>query len=51
MEIREPSYSVGGNANWHSHYGDWGSSTPSFIKMHEVRHERGDVLAQELERI
>ena len=31
----------------------WGSSTPSFIKMHEVRHERGDVTAQErrLERI
>ena len=22
VEIREPSYSVGGNANWHSHYGE-----------------------------
>ena len=22
MERREPSYTVGGNANWYSHYGD-----------------------------
>ena len=22
MKKREPSYTVGGNANWHSHYGE-----------------------------
>ena len=22
VELREPSYNVGGNANWHSHYGE-----------------------------
>ena len=22
VEKREPSYTVGGNANWHSHYGE-----------------------------
>ena len=22
VEKREPSYTIGGNANWHSHYGD-----------------------------
>ena len=27
MEKREPSYTVGGNANWDSHYGEQGGDS------------------------
>ena len=32
MEKREPSYTVGGNANWYSHYGELGR----FLKKLEI---------------
>ena len=31
MKKREPSYTVGGNANWYSHYGVW-----RFLKKLEI---------------
>ena len=34
MEKREPSYTVGGNANWYSHYGvEYGSSLKNKIEL------------------
>ena len=38
VEKREPSYIVGGNANWYSHYGEHTGESPAwrFLKKLEI---------------